>query len=291
MPSTLELVLPWNLSPTVLLAIALAAGLYGRGITSTAPPPSIPRRIAYFCGLALIYAALQTSCEYFASHMFFVLQLQHFTLHDLAPALLAVAAPGAALASGLPKRLQARLPAVARTLRGPSALLADPVVATVIYFVTQLIWFVPPIAFDAMISNWLYRVMSWSVLLGGIPFWHLMLDLRPYPLARLRLRYRFVILYLAMVPMMLLSAALAFSQTDWYPVYAVCGRFLPIPPVADQQLGGMAMGIPGQLLFGIVLFLALGRRLERTHASASAIRGGMNRALPVRTPSPGAENL
>jgi hypothetical protein len=37
----------------------------------------------------LIYSALQTQWDYFASHMFFVLQLQHFALHDLGPALLA----------------------------------------------------------------------------------------------------------------------------------------------------------------------------------------------------------
>lgn len=274
MLSTLELALPWELSPTVLIALAVAAALYVRGMGRAAPPPSMFRRTAYFGGLAFIYAALQTRWDYFASHMFFVLQLQHFALHDLGPALLAAAAPGAVLARGLPQRLQARLPPAARLLRAPARALRDPGLATAIYFVTQLIWFVPSIAFDAMISNWVYRIMSWSVVLGGLPFWHLILDPRGYPLARLRLRYRFMILYLAMVPMMLLSAALAFSQTDWYPVYAVCGRFLPISAVADQQLAGMAMGIPGQLLFGVILFLALGRRLERASAPAAAMRTG-----------------
>lgn len=272
MPSSLDLVLPWQWSPTVLVAMALAAGLYGRGMNRALPTVSYPRRLAFFSGLALLYAALQTSVEYFASHMFFVLQLQHFVLHDLAPALLAASAPGAALARGLPRRLQAFLPPAARMMRGPARLLRDPIAATAIYFVTLLIWFLPPLAFDAMISNWVFRIMSWSVVLGGLPFWHLILDPRPHPLARLRLRYRFIIFYLAMVPMMLLSAALAFSTTDWYPVYAICGRFLPIPPVADQQAAGMAMGIPGQLLFGIILFLALGRRLERANAPSASLR-------------------
>lgn len=269
MPSTTEFLLPWQVSPTVLVAIAFAVILYVRGMRRTTPPAPLARRLAFFGGVAFIYAALQTSVEYFASHMFFVLQLQHFTLHDLGPALLAAAAPGAALARGLPERAEGTLPVAARALRGSSRLLRDPIGATAIYFVTQLIWFLPPLAFDAMISNWVYRIMSWSVVLGGLPFWHLILDPRPHPLSRLRLRYRFAILYLAMVPMMLLSAALAFSQTDWYPVYAVCGRFLPISAVADQQAAGMAMGIPGQLMFGIILFLALGRRLERASATAS----------------------
>ena len=271
MPPTLDLLLPWNVSPTVLVAITLAAVLYLRGMNRTLPPVPYPRRIAYLSGLALIYAALQTRWEYFASHMFFVLQLQHFTLHDLGPVLLALGAPGAALARGLPKRVQAHLPAAARVLLGPRRFLKDPVAAVAVYFLTQLIWFLPPFAFDAMISNWVYRLMSWSIVLGGMPFWHLILDARSYPSSRLRLRYRFVMIYIAMLPMMLIAAALAFSQSDWYPVYAVCGRFLPISPVSDQQLSGMAMGIPGQLLFGMVLFLVLGRRLERGYAPRASI--------------------
>lgn len=271
MRSIVELVLPWQFSPTVLAAVVVAASLYARGMACTEPPVPLLRRIAYFCGLAVIYAALQTRWDYLAGHAFFVLQLQHFTLHDLGPALLAAAAPGAALAHGLPERIRRHLPIAAHVLRRPSQLLRNPVVATAIYLVTQLIWLWPPIAFDAMISNWVYRLMSWSTVLGGLPFWHLMLDPRPHPLSRLRLRHRFGILYLAMVPMMVIAAALAFSQTDWYPVYAVCGRFLSISPVADQQLGGTTMGIPGQLLFGIVFFISFGRRLERANATANAM--------------------
>lgn len=255
--------LPWELSPTVLMTIGLAVLLYARGLRAAAP--EVPRfhRIAFLAGLGTLYLALQSAWDYYASHMFFVLQLQHFALHDLGPALLAAAAPGTTLARGLPQRLRALLPPAARALRAPSNALLDFRLATVLYVVSQLVWLLPPVAFDVMVSDRLYRMMSWSTVLGALPFWHLMLDPRPYPLARLRLRYRFGTLYLAMLPMVLTSAALAFSQTNWYPVYAVCGRFLPISPVMDQELGGMAMWVPGALLFGIVFFMFLGRKLER----------------------------
>jgi putative membrane protein len=197
--------------------------------------------------------------------MFFVLQLQHFVLHDLGPALLAAAAPGATLYRSVPHQTRRHLQAAARALERPFAALLDARVATVLYVVSQLVWLLPPVAFDVMLSNRLFKVMTWSTVLGGLPFWHLMLDPRSYPLARLRLRQRFFILYLAMLPMMLTSAALAFSQTNWYPVYAVCGRFLPISPVMDQELGGTAMWVPGATLFGVVFFLFLGRRLDQAH--------------------------
>ena len=273
LPTPLEFMLPWELSPTVLATLALAAALYVRGMRSTAFAVANARRAAFFAGLACIYLPLQTAWDYYASHMFFVLQLHEFALHDLGPALLAAAAPGAILSRGLPRRLRALLPAAARVLRGPLNLLLDLRVATVLYVASQLLWLLPPITFDVMVSDRLYRVMNWTSVLGALPFWHLMLDPRPYPLSRLRLRYRFAGLYLAMLPMGLTSAALAFSQSNWYPVYAVCGRFLPISPVMDQELGGTAMWVPEGVLFGLVFFIFLGRKLERTDAAVAVPKG------------------
>lgn len=257
----LALVLPWQFSPTVLLATVLALVLYLRGAAASAAP--YLRRAAYFAGIGSIYLALQTACGYYSSHMLFVLQLQHFVLHDLAPALLAAAAPGAALACGLPRWGRLRLQAAGRLLSRPLDLLLDVRIATTLYVVSQLVWLLPPIAFDVMLSNRLFELMNWSALLGALPFWHLMLDPRAHPLARLRLRRRFVFLYAGMMPMTLASAALAFSQTNWYPVYAVCGRFLPISPVMDQELAGTAMWVPSALLSGLVFFLFLGRKLDQ----------------------------
>lgn len=274
MPTTLDFLLPWEFSPTVLLTTGLALGLYVRGLIRTPGPVSRARSTAYFAGVGVLYLALQTACEYYASHMFFVLQLQHFVLHDLGPALLAAAAPGATLASGLPRRPGPRLQAPICALEAPFRFVLDLRIATLLYVVTQLVWLLPPIFFDTMLSNPLYELMSWTTVLGGLPFWHLMLDPRPHPLGGLRLRQRFFALYLAMVPMTLVSAALAFSQTNWFPVYAVCGRFLPISPVMDQELGGSAMWIPGAALFGIVFFMFLGRRLDQAeivrHRAAGA---------------------
>jgi putative membrane protein len=260
--------------------------LYVRGLATGVPVP-YPRRIAYFAGVVLLYAALQTGCEYYASHMFFVLQLQLFVLHDLGPALLAAAAPGATLFLGLPQAARPHLQTASGVLRLPAAVLLDARVATALYIVSQLLWLLPPIFFEVMLSNRLYKLMTWSSVLGGLPFWHLMLDPRSFPLARLRLRQRFFVLYVAMLPMMLASAALAFSQTNWYPVYAICGRFLPISPVMDQELGGTAMWVPGAALFGIVLFLFLARRLDQAeivarHAAGAPLISGFAGTSPGR---------
>lgn len=263
----LELVLPWDFSPTVLLATTLAAALYLRGTLRDSASVSHLRRAAFFAGVLSIYCALQTACGYYASHMFFVLQLQHFVLHDLGPALLASAAPGAVLLRGLPRWTRSRLRSGGLAVGKPFHSLLDARLATLLYVVSQLVWLLPPIAFEVMLSNRLFRLMNWCTVLGALPFWFLVLDPRPSPHSRLRLRQRFFVLYLAMLPMTVASAALAFSQTNWYPVYAVCGRFLPISPVMDQELGGTAMWVPTALLFGLVFFIFLGRQLDRTESS------------------------
>ena len=264
-----QILAPWQWSPTVMISMTLALALYTRGARRSDPAVPAARRTAFYAGLLVLYGGLQTGWDYYASHLFFVLQLQHFVLHDLGPALLAASAPGTVLAAGLP-RIAARAGArIVRGLSGPLRILASPGIAVALYVVSELIWLVPPITFDAMLSNGLYRDMSWSMVFGAMPFWRIILDPRACPPARLRLRYRFLCLYLGMLPMMLFSAALEFSHSDWYPVYRVCGRLLPVSPLTDQELGGLAMWVPGGLLAATVFLFGIGRRLESPAARAA----------------------
>jgi putative membrane protein len=269
-PSGLSLLLPWEFSPTVLGVIALAALLYVRGCARAATPVSRTRCVAFLLGLFLIYCAVQTSWDYYASHMFFVHRLQHLVLHDIGPALLAGSAPAALLAGGLPAwarkilaRLRARLSPVER-------LIFDPWTATALYVATLLLWIWPSVHFYVMLSNRLYWLMNWSVVIGDLPFWWLVLDPRPYPLARVRDGYRLLMLFIVMLPMMLGGAILGLSRHDLYPVYAICGRFTAMSPIADQHLGGLIIWIPGNLLLLIVAFVVFRRMLHREHASRCA---------------------
>ena len=266
------LLLPWQFSPTVLAAVCLAAALYGRGSSRMRPRIPPGRRIAFHAGLLVAYGALQTGLDYYASHMIFVLQLQHFALHDLAPVLLAWAAPRAALAAGLPRLAQEWPAPAGRSIHVLMRLLLHPVIAAIAYVAALLVWMWPPLTFDVMLSNGLYKLMSWGVLAGALPFWSLMLDPRPYPLARLKPGHRIAMLHLVMLPIVLTGAALTLSGRNWYPVYAVCGRFLPIPPVADQQLGGVVMWVLGAMIYAAVFFIVLGRNLEQEEAALTVRR-------------------
>lgn len=260
--SIVATLLPWELSPTVLATIAVALALYRRGSGRSGPPVSRTRRVAFHAGLCLIYCALQTRWDYYASHMFFVHRLQHFVLHDIGPALLAAAAPAAVLARGLPGRLRERAGCVSVRL---ARVIFDPWTATAIYIGSLIGWIWPPLHFEAMLSDWLYRLMNWSVVLGDLPFWWLILDPRPYPLARVKPGYRMLMLFIVMLPMMLSGAILSLSRHDFYPVYRICGRFAPLSPLTDQHLGGLIIWIPGSVAILLAALIVFRRMIHQEH--------------------------
>ncbi|HWF99668.1 MAG TPA: cytochrome c oxidase assembly protein [Steroidobacteraceae bacterium] len=268
--SALAMLLPWDFSPTVLVTIALALTLYLAGVKRAEPPAPVSRHFAFYFGLFLLYCALQTSWDYYASHMFFVHRLQHFILHDVGPALLAASAPAAALASGLPRWLGERVARAKARLHPLGRVIFDPWTATALYIASLVIWIWPSLHFDVMLSNSLYRLMNWSVVLGDLPFWWLVLDPRPYPLARVKGGYRLLMLFIVMLPMMLAGAILALARHDLYPVYGICGRFAPISPLTDQHLGGLIIWIPSSIFLAIIAMVVLRRTLHHEHAARTA---------------------
>jgi putative membrane protein len=148
----------------------------------------------------------------------------------------------------------------------------DPWTATALFIASLCVWVWPPVHFYAMLSNWLYTTMNWSVFIGDLPFWLIVLDPRPYPQARLNYGKRILMLVSVMLPMMLVGAIIGLSRHDLYPVYALCGRFLPISPVTDQQIGGMIIWIPGSLLAAGTALITLARLLQQSRRQELSIR-------------------
>jgi putative membrane protein len=262
----LRALLPWEFSPAALTVILLAAVAYARGAAAQGSHPDRRRAVVFYAGLALVYAALQTKWDYYAGHMFFVHRLQHFALHDVGPFLLAFSAPAATLVRGTPLRVRSLL----RPLQGPvrpiARIIFEPWTATAMFVASLCFWVWPPVHFYAMVSNWVYALMNWSVILLDLPFWWLILDPRPYPEARLGQGARIFMLVFVMAPMILTGAIISLVRHDIYPVYEVCGRFMPISPLVDQQIGGLIIWIPGSLLAVFAALIALHRAMHQSHA-------------------------
>jgi putative membrane protein len=267
--------LPWDFSPTTLVTVVLAALLFAHGARRLEQPVRTGQWIAFYLGLTLIYAALQTHWDYYAEHMFFIHRLQHFALHDVGPFLLAFSAPGAVLAAGIPGKLRQWLVQHTRWLHPLRHLVFDPVTATLVFTGSLVLWVWPSIHFDVMISAWLYKFMNWSVVLGDLPFWLLVLDRRPCPPARIGPGMRILMLVFAMVPMMLTGAILGLTRHDLYPVYNLCGRTFALSAVTDQQIGGLIIWIPGSTLAVVAALIVISRLRNQPERVSRQPRSGL----------------
>ncbi len=241
---------PWEFSPTFLVVFATTVLLYLRGARRR--PRGFWRQLAFWSGLVLLYAALQTEWDYYAEREFFVHRLQHVVLHHLAPFLIMLAAPGPAIRTGLPLRWRAFLrkriapnPFVRLSLN----VLLNPGVAGFLFVGVIYLWLWPPLHFVAMLDWRLYRVMNWSVTIDGLLFWWLVLDRRSKPPARLAPGTRIFLSLIVALPQIILGAYITFTRRDLFPIYDLCGRAFPwITTMRSQRIGGLILWIPGGMM-------------------------------------------
>jgi len=271
---------PWEFSPTVLLACTLPAAAYTRGLVlmrRAREAVGFWRPLAFYLGLVLIYAMLQTYVEYLSGHMFWVHRLQHLVLHHFGPLLLALAAPVSVMRRGMPVKWRERVlqpfwrhPVV----QGVYGFLQHPVVAPTLFVGLVYFWLTPAIHFSAMLNTDYFKLMNWSMALDGILFWWIMLaPLDQQGHARIGYLARVVILFWVMILQILPGAIIAMHGTVLYDVYDVCGRAWNIDPLTDQELGGLITWIPSAMMsvVGILIVLSyiLHEKSETTAAPAA----------------------
>jgi len=250
---------PWEPSPTVVIAVLLAAVLFARGARKARV--SIARHVSFWFGLTALYVALHTRLDYFFEHEFFMHRLQHLVLHHLGPFFIALSYPGAALRAGIPFSWRQRW--LKPALEKPSARMAlrvlfNPIVAVTLFVGLIYFWLLSPIHFKAMLDWRLYRAMNWSMVIDGLMFWWLVLDSRPAPPARLAPGLRILVVIAAIPPQIMLGAYIFFTPHELYPIYSICGRaFTWISPMRDQQIGGLLLWIPGSMMSVIGALIAM----------------------------------
>ena len=261
----LEFLTPYEFSATVLLICALTAQLYWRGQRHISV--GFGRRLAFWFGLILIYAVLQTHYDYYAQHMFFLHRLQHLVLHHLGPFLLAWAAPAAGLAAGLPNTAERWVVAPLRRNRALNVVyrwLQQPLISTLLFVGLIYLWLIPSLHFIAMLNVPLYNTMNWGMALDGLLFWWMVFNLRaPGSSDGRHYGGRILLLFLAMLPQIVLGAYIALSGRDLYDVYAVCGRAWPLTAQVDQQIGGLITWIPSAMMSLAGMLILLRRWLTR----------------------------
>ncbi len=99
---SLEWLVPWEFSPTLVASFAVAIALFVRG--QRVHRVTGARKILFWAGLVLLYLSMHTRLDYYAERMFFIHRIQHLVLHHLGPLLVMAAFPGRSCVRACPWR-------------------------------------------------------------------------------------------------------------------------------------------------------------------------------------------
>ena len=265
----------WEFEPIPLAALLTVGGLYflGRRRLARRQHHVREQRLRHWCfvlGYAALALALLSPVHVYSEALFAMHMVQHLLLLAAAPLLL--------LANPLPVVLWS-LPTARRTALGrllvhdapPVAALrrlTNPYLAWWLFVLGLWLWH-QPAAYQAALRWEVLHYLQHACFFGtAVLFWWPIVG--PAPL-RSRLPYpaRMLYLFLAWIPNSMLGAGITFAPDVLMPTYASQPRHWGLEPLTDQQLAGLLMWIPGDLMFTfglLALLLATLRREDRVES-------------------------
>jgi len=226
------------------------------------------RSAAFYGGLLTIVVATDTPLDPLSDTLFSAHMTQHVLLLMVAPPLIVISAPWLRLWQPLPlgfRRTVAKSIARSRwtaPLRTLGRLLSRPLPVWVFFNGVLVAWHVPAL-YDATLSNAaLHDFEHATFVTGGLLFWLQVIDSPPVH-ARLRHGLRAVYLTGALLVSWVLAIVVALASTPLYPAYAhLPQRTAGLSPLADQQIAGGVMWVPGSIPFTIAIIWAFYRWLD-----------------------------
>jgi putative membrane protein len=236
---------------STVIGIAALWGLYEwrarkqRSAASGGDPraPSVAQRASFVGGLLVLFLALNGPLHDLSDYYLFSAHMvQHLVLTFFVPPLLLAGTPGWMLRPAL------RTPWVASIARRVTGART----AFVIFNVVIAAWHLPDLYNTAMAYHPVHVVQHLLFLVSATLMWWPLLS----PLPELpRLPYPGQILYsfLMSIPMSLVAICITLADHVLYPAYSAAPRLWGLTPLADQQLGGLIMWVPGGLFLTVVL--------------------------------------
>jgi putative membrane protein len=230
----------WDLHPTVVIGLVLLGGLYVYlGGLRTAR-----RQVAAFvAALLVLFLALNGPLHNLSdSYLFSAHMAQHLVLTLLFPPLLLYGTPAGVVR---PILKPAWVTALGRAL-------TRPVLAAALFTAPIVLWHIPRFYEAALRHHDLHILQHLVFLATAVLMWWPILS--PVPeLPRLPYPGQMLYLFLLGIPMSVTGALITLSDDVLYPFYAAAPRVWDLPALADQQIGGLLMWVPG----GLVLWGAM----------------------------------
>lgn len=228
-----------------MIGTALVIGLYVYAVEPLrkkyhlAEEVKVSRAICFLLGVGIIFFALFSPIDYIGDHFLFSMHMvQHLLLSIVGPMLMVIGTPGWLIKPLLRHRVILRI----------GKILTWPYLAFTLLNADLFIWHAPAL-YDLTLANGsvhLFEHLTYIVL--GVIFWWPVLSPLEEGLPRLKTGGSILYLFLAGMPMTLLGAGLTFTPPLYAP-YINAPRLWGLSAATDQQLGGLLMWIPTNLLY------------------------------------------
>jgi putative membrane protein len=226
------------------------------------------RGTLFVLGYAALLVALLSPLHSVGEQFFSVHMVQHLLLTLVAAPLLLLSNSMPVLLWALPRRERAtlgRLVGRPGPIRSTLVWLTQPLLAGGLFIVTQWAWHQPLLYQWALDNRWAHYFEHVFFFATAVLFWWPVIGAAPL---RSPLGYpaRMAYTFLGWMPNTLLGAGISLSRGPLYPAYVNAAHTSGVDPMLDQQLAGLIMWVPGDLLFAtilILLFVAYLRHEER----------------------------
>jgi len=261
--------LTWAWQPSILAGLALLTLAYGWLVGPAGRQQaggervSALRQLAFHAGTLLVFLALVSPLDGVADEdLFSAHMLQHMLLTFVAPPLWLLGIPAWPL-----RWLARRRPAGAILRR-----LLQPATAFLIFNAVMWAWHLPA-AYDAALENEGLHVIEHLAFMGAalIGWWPVIGPSLP-GVKRLPDLGRSLYLFLSGLACTALAALITLAPQPLYPFYGQRPQLWGLSPLADQQLGGLLMWLPADMilmLFNLVILYGwLSRPSPKTELSS-----------------------
>jgi putative membrane protein len=253
----------WNWDPSLVIGAILIVGLYFYAIgplrrRNNYEPVSKGKIFAFMLGTVLMFLALVSPLDELGdSYLFSAHMVQHLFLTIVGPPLLLIGTPEWFIRPIVRNKLLFKL----------ARFFTYPAVAFVLFNADFFLWHAP-LLYNATLENESIHIFEHLtfIIFGLLNWWPIFSPSKDLP--RLSLGGQILYLFLSGMPVVLLGAGLTFSSPLYAP-YIAAPRVWGISAATDQQLGGLIMWVPGNLIYIIimsVLFLRWMQNKDREQA-------------------------
>ena len=238
----------WNWEPSIVIGTALIVGLYLYAVGPLRKKYHLAEHVkkaqvfSFLLGMFIMFLALVSPLDELGdSYLFSAHMLQHLCITIVGPPLVDPL---------LRKHVIFRIAQV----------LTFPALAFFLYNFDFWLWHAPPL-YNATLENQNIHILEHVtfIVFGVIYWWPIFSPSTLLP--RLSIGGQVLYLFLSGMPTVALGAGLTFLPPLYAPYLAV-PRIWGLSPAADQQLGGLIMWVPGNIVYIVIVSILFIRWMQ-----------------------------